>query len=150
MYILFVHIFFKAYGASKSVEIGIGKSFGKSDTMVFFGTCSGIKTDISLGGALNVGFWKDIGSIPGTSYAAEMGIGSGILSGAVDIGGSVGAVFSKSWITKTIGVWPFKKTIKIPTFSQIGNTFSVGAGAGIAPADVSVAKCDACIIGENC
>ena len=125
MYILFVHIFFKAYGASKSVEIGIGKSFGKSDTMVFFGTCSGIKTDISLGGALNVGFWKDIGSIPGTSYAAEMGIGSGILSGAVDIGGSVGAVFAKGWKKLLWG-------IKIPTVSQIGTTFSVGLGAGIA------------------
>ena len=120
--------------ASNSVEIGIGKSFDKSDTMVFVKWCSGIKTDISLGGALNVAFWKDIGSIPGTSYAAEAGIGSGILTGAVDIGGSVGAVFSKGWKKLLWG-------IKIPTVSQIGTTFSVGIGAGIAPADVSVAKC---------
>ena len=62
---------------------------------MFYGNCYGLKTDISIGGALTLSFWKGIENIPGRSYPASLGLSLGLSSGGVDAGVSIGAVIAK-------------------------------------------------------
>ena len=124
-----------AAGASKALEIGIGRTFGSkfSKTIIFYGTCYGLKSDISAGGALNVGFWKDLDSIPGESYPGSVGVSTGILTGGVDFGLSLGAVYAKGKKWKWYAPW---------RMDHIGNVYSIGLGAGVSPADIGGHICE--------
>ena len=122
-------------GISSAKEIGIGRTFGSnfSKTVIFYGKCNGLKTEIKgFGKALTLGFWKDLASIPGVSYAASVGLSTGLKAGGADMGLSVGAVVAEK---NTNSKWyaPMK---------HIGTVMSIGLGAGTSPVDIEAAKCN--------
>jgi len=127
--------FFKVKsGISSAKEIGIGRTFGSnfSKTVIFYGKCNGLKTEIKgFGKALTLGFWKDLASIPGVSYAASVGLSTGLKAGGADMGLSVGAVVAEK---NTNSKWysPMK---------HIGTVMSIGLGAGTSLVDIEAARC---------
>ena len=59
-------------GQSTTVEFGVATNVDDDwpnySLMGFFGTCRGYVSDLTLGAAINLGFWKSLDSIPGTSF----------------------------------------------------------------------------------
>ena len=107
-------------GHSQSIEFGIGQTFGKNEANLFYGNCKGFSVDQSVGVDVIISFWKNLDAIKGRSYAATFG---GDIPGS-ELGASKGLVFSDD----------MKEVI--------GATFSIGAGVGLSPIDLTVEKCD--------
>ena len=54
--------------------MGIAKSFGKNDMIMFSSQCKGLKSDAGIGKKLTIALWKNIDTIEGIVYPATYGL----------------------------------------------------------------------------
>ena len=124
------HLFFKGAGATAEKEMGIAKSFGKKDMMLFSSLCKGLKSDVGIEKKLTIALWKNIDSIEGAVYPLTYGLSTPAPLPSVAAASGIVVAKKSGWTVLT--PWLVEK---------IGTEFSVSLGAGVSPVDISFSQC---------
>jgi len=120
----------KGAGATAEKEMGIAKSFGKKDMMLFSSLCKGLKSDVGIEKKLTIALWKNIDSIEGAVYPLTYGLSTPAPLPSVAAASGIVVAKKSGWTVLT--PWLVEK---------IGTEFSVSLGAGVSPVDISFSQC---------